>query len=117
MDSKFGWVIGSSIKKRYTHKNRKAVENKILKMAGIGDANSQVNIYEVGGKKQIDCYYCKKTNEAERKVCWNCKRLLDLSKAEDEQRLNKEIGRVIDGDQELRKMVMEHFIKKQETGK
>jgi integrase/recombinase XerD len=117
MDSKFGWAIGSNIKKRYTHKNRKAVENKILKLAGIGEGIGSVNIYEENGKKQIKCFTCKELNDPERKVCHKCRRLLDISKAEQEQKLNKQIERFIDSDQELKEKIIDHLSKKEEAGK
>ena len=89
MDAKFGWALGSDTKKRYTHKNPRAVEGKILKIAGIRDSNGVVNIYEEAEKKQVECYYCKKMNDPGRKICWNCKRILDINMAEAVQKIKE----------------------------
>lgn len=91
MDAKYGWVIGSKTKKRYTHKNPKAVESKTLKMAGIGGENGVKNIYLEGRETDVECYYCKKMNPAENKVCFNCRRVLDISMSREIQRLKENI--------------------------
>lgn len=94
MDAKYGWVIGSKTKKRYTHKNPKSVETKILKMSGEKE-NGSVNIYEQEKTKQVECYYCGKINDDHRKTCWNCKRVLDLDVAEATQELKENVNDLV----------------------
>lgn len=88
MDMKFGWAYGSTTKRKYQHKNYKSIEDKIQRLAGEGE-KAQTNIYEKDEKKIIECYYCKKSNDAERKICFNCRRILDINVAEKIQRLKE----------------------------
>jgi integrase/recombinase XerD len=44
MDAKYGWEYGSKTKRRYTHKDEKSVEEKLLALSGI-PAEHETNIY------------------------------------------------------------------------
>lgn len=94
MDQRFGWAQGSKIKGKYTHKNKKSVEGKILQMSGIGQNNDKVNPYEDAERKQVECYYCHKMNDPERKVCYNCFRIMNIYLAEKTQKLKEHLDDV-----------------------
>lgn len=93
MDYRYGWRSGET-KKRYTHKNIRSQEDKILKMAGLKGDNGIVNIYDEAEKEKIECYYCHKINSPKGKICFNCKRVLDLNMAEAIQRLKEKADNV-----------------------
>lgn len=91
MDLKYGWAFGSPHKRRYQHKHQKGIESKILKLAGIYDDTGVKNIYEEGEKEAVECYYCKEKNPKDNKTCWRCKRILDISMAEEVQKLKEKV--------------------------
>lgn len=86
MDYRLGWKDGET-KRRYTHKNIRSQEDKILKMAGFKGDNGAINIYDEAEEGRIECNTCHKMNPKENKVCFNCRRLLDVDMAEAVQRL------------------------------
>ena len=91
MDMKYGWAFGSPHKKRYQHKQKRGVEAKILRMSGIDDDVGVKNIFEEQGD---ECYYCHAKNTKGAKVCYRCKRLLDLNVADKVQKLKDNLDDV-----------------------
>lgn len=82
---KFGLVQSSKVLDIYIHKDSKGITNTILKLAGVEIKENGNGVMDA--MKVQRCYFCGKDNPPERKLCYNCKRMLnpDVSVLEDHQ--------------------------------
>jgi hypothetical protein len=94
MEDKYGWARGSPHKARYQHKHGRAIETKLLRMAGIYADTGVKNIYQEAEETVQECYYCKEKNQTNNTTCWKCGRLLNISMSIEIQTLKETVDSV-----------------------
>ena len=72
---KFGLVQSSKVLDIYIHKDSKGIRNKILNLAGVETEENGNGVMDAIRTQR--CYFCGKDNPPERKLCYNCKRMLN----------------------------------------
>ena len=91
MDAKFGWN-NPKTKNRYVHKNRKAIETKILGMAGFDTSEEDENIFKKGMMSRKKCLRCGASNDSDSIVCCGCLKKFDMTVNEMEYQLKKDVN-------------------------
>ena len=79
MEAKYGWRKGSPHKARYQHKHNRAVETKILGLAGIYADTGVKNIYKEAAGDEKECYKCHEKSPANFSSCYKCGTLLTIN--------------------------------------